>query len=186
MDISDDSVRPGLLAGLRTSHRAALLGVGVHGARRPASGHPAIPPGPRGAVGRRGAPHPRGPLWAPLVALNRRPKALSTRRWGTGLGQEAIWAEGSSDRLLGRPRPRLGGLYELPAPDCDPFRRMMAHPPVVCFCAAGPARGRDRASPRKFGPKLALNRETLGRKSQKIPVPHPRLASPIKVGLALS
>ena len=24
-----------------------------------------------------------------------------------------------------------GGLYELPHPDCDPFRAMMAHPPVV-------------------------------------------------------
>lgn len=44
---------------------------------------------------------------------------------------EAVWAEGSSDKLMGKPRPRLGGLYELPAPDCDPFRRMMAHPPVV-------------------------------------------------------
>jgi hypothetical protein len=26
---------------------------------------------------------------------------------------------------------RTGGLYELPHPDCDPFRAMMAHPPVV-------------------------------------------------------
>ena len=43
----------------------------------------------------------------------------------------AVWAAGTSDRLLGKPRPRLGGLYELPHPDCDPFRAMMAHPPVV-------------------------------------------------------
>eukprot|EP01052_Picozoa_sp_SAG31_P024360 SAG31_NODE_2067_length_6523_cov_8.168120_5_plen_233_part_00 len=43
---------------------------------------------------------------------------------------QAVWAEGSSDHLLGRPRPRLGGLYELPSPDCIPFRRMLAHKPV--------------------------------------------------------
>lgn len=42
-----------------------------------------------------------------------------------------VWAAGTSDRLLGKPRPRLGGLYELPHPDCDPFRAMMAHPSVV-------------------------------------------------------
>lgn len=36
---------------------------------------------------------------------------------------DAIWAEGSSELLVGKPRPRLGGLYELPSPDCDPFRR---------------------------------------------------------------
>ena len=43
----------------------------------------------------------------------------------------AVWAAGTSDRLLGKPRPRLGSLYELPHPECDPFRAMMAHPPVV-------------------------------------------------------
>ena len=40
---------------------------------------------------------------------------------------DATWAAGSSPQLLGKPRPRLGGLYELPHPDCLPFRRMMAH-----------------------------------------------------------
>ena len=34
-------------------------------------------------------------------------------------------------------------------------------------------------------PKIALNRRTLYRESQKIPIPHPRLATPI-MGLALS
>jgi hypothetical protein len=43
----------------------------------------------------------------------------------------------------------------------------------------GPAR-------RKTGPKIASNKKTLYRESQKIPIPHPRLASPITLGLALS
>jgi hypothetical protein len=47
-------------------------------------------------------------------------------------------------------------------------------------------RRHDRASPKKSSPKTALNRNTLYKESQKIPVPHPRLASPIKLGLALS
>jgi hypothetical protein len=28
-------------------------------------------------------------------------------------------------------RPRFGGLYTLPHPHCEPFRRMIAHPPIV-------------------------------------------------------
>ena len=45
---------------------------------------------------------------------------------------------------------------------------------------------RDRASPKKSSPKTALNRKTLSRKSQKIPIPHARLTSLVKLGLALS
>ena len=40
-------------------------------------------------------------------------------------------------------------------------------------------RRRDRARPKKSSPETALNRKVLCRKSQKIPIPHPRLASPI-------
>ncbi|NKB71030.1 MAG: hypothetical protein GKR89_28505 [Candidatus Latescibacteria bacterium] len=35
-----------------------------------------------------------------------------------------------SNSLAGTGRPLLGGLLELPAPYCDPFRRMVAHPAV--------------------------------------------------------
>jgi len=35
-----------------------------------------------------------------------------------------------SKSLAGTGRPLLPGLLELPAPDCDPFRRMVAHPAV--------------------------------------------------------
>ena len=45
--------------------------------------------------------------------------------------------------------------------------------------------GRDRASPKKSSPKIALNRRTLYRKSQKIMISSPELASPIKLKLAL-
>ena len=45
---------------------------------------------------------------------------------------------------------------------------------------------RDRASPKKSSLKIALHRETLYRESQKILIPHPRLVSPMKLGLALS
>jgi len=42
------------------------------------------------------------------------------------------WPEDTSPRLYGEiNRPRIGGLYELPKPHCDPFRRMIGHPPVV-------------------------------------------------------
>jgi len=42
------------------------------------------------------------------------------------------WPEGTSPRLHGEIyRPRIGGLYELPEPHCDPFRQMIAHPAVV-------------------------------------------------------
>jgi len=42
------------------------------------------------------------------------------------------WPEGTSPRLRGEiNRPRIGGLYQLPAPHCDPFRRMIAHPAVA-------------------------------------------------------
>ena len=44
----------------------------------------------------------------------------------------------------------------------------------------------DRASPNKSSPKTTLNRKMLFRKSQKMPIPHPRLASPINLGLTLS
>jgi hypothetical protein len=49
-----------------------------------------------------------------------------------------------------------------------------------------PACGRDRASPKKYSPKIALNRRTLYRKPQKTPIASPRLVSPIKLELALS
>ena len=42
------------------------------------------------------------------------------------------WPEDTSPRLRGDiNRPRIGGLYQLPAPHCDPFRRMIAHPAVA-------------------------------------------------------
>lgn len=42
------------------------------------------------------------------------------------------WPEETSERIRGDVhRPRLGGLYELPEPQCDPFRKMIAHPPIV-------------------------------------------------------
>ena len=42
------------------------------------------------------------------------------------------WPEETSDRLYGTiHRPRIGGLYQLPHPHCEPFRRMIAHPAVV-------------------------------------------------------
>ena len=43
-----------------------------------------------------------------------------------------IWPEDTSPRLYGEiNRPRVGGLYELPKPHCDPFRRMIGHPAIV-------------------------------------------------------
>ena len=51
---------------------------------------------------------------------------------------------------------------------------------VVAACA------RDRVRPKKSTIKIALNRRTRYRKSQKTLMYSPRLASPIKVGLALS
>tara|TARA_B100000809_G_scaffold215078_1_gene220158 strand:- start:1896 stop:3533 length:1638 start_codon:yes stop_codon:yes gene_type:complete len=42
------------------------------------------------------------------------------------------WPEDTSPRLGGEiNRPRIGGLYQLPAPHCDPFRRMIGHPAIV-------------------------------------------------------
>ena len=42
------------------------------------------------------------------------------------------WPEGTSPRLYGEiHRPRIGGLYELPKPHCEPFRRMIGHPTIV-------------------------------------------------------
>ena len=42
------------------------------------------------------------------------------------------WPEDTSPRLRGDiHRPRIGGLYELPKPHCDPFRRMIGHPAIV-------------------------------------------------------
>ena len=38
---------------------------------------------------------------------------------------DAEWADGSSDQLLGKPRPRLGGLYQLPHPDCVSLHRVL-------------------------------------------------------------
>jgi len=43
-----------------------------------------------------------------------------------------VWPDDTSPRLYGEiHRPRMGGLYQLPKPHCEPFRRMIAHPPVV-------------------------------------------------------
>jgi ectoine hydroxylase-related dioxygenase (phytanoyl-CoA dioxygenase family) len=42
------------------------------------------------------------------------------------------WPEDTSSRIRGEiNRPRLGGLYQLPKPHCEPFRRMIANPAVV-------------------------------------------------------
>ncbi len=42
------------------------------------------------------------------------------------------WPDEASQRLRGHiNRPRLGGLYHLPKPHCDPFRKMLGHPPIV-------------------------------------------------------
>ncbi len=42
------------------------------------------------------------------------------------------WPEDTSPRLYGEiNRPRIGGLYELPKPHCDAFRRMIGPPAIV-------------------------------------------------------
>lgn len=42
------------------------------------------------------------------------------------------WPEDTSPRLYGEiNRPRIGGLYQLPKPHCEPFRKMIAHPAIV-------------------------------------------------------
>ena len=42
------------------------------------------------------------------------------------------WPEDTSTRIYGEiNRPRIGGLYELPKPHCEPFRRMIGHPVIV-------------------------------------------------------
>ena len=42
------------------------------------------------------------------------------------------WPEDTSPRLRGDiHRPRIGGLYQLPKPHCDAFRRMIGHPAIV-------------------------------------------------------
>jgi len=42
------------------------------------------------------------------------------------------WPEETSVRIRGDiHRPRMGGLYQLPKPHCEPFRKMIAHPPIV-------------------------------------------------------
>ena len=42
------------------------------------------------------------------------------------------WPEDTSPRLAGEiNRPRIGGLYQLPKPHCEPFRRMIGHPAIV-------------------------------------------------------
>ena len=43
-----------------------------------------------------------------------------------------VWPDDTSPRLYGEiNRPRIGGLYELPKPHCEPFRRMIGHPAIV-------------------------------------------------------
>ena len=43
-----------------------------------------------------------------------------------------VWPAETSTRILGEiHRPRIGGLYDLPDPHCDPFRRMIGYPPAV-------------------------------------------------------
>ena len=43
-----------------------------------------------------------------------------------------VWPEETSVRLRGEiHRPRLGGLYELEKPHCQPFHRMIGYPPIV-------------------------------------------------------
>lgn len=43
-----------------------------------------------------------------------------------------VWPEDTSPRLMGTiNRPRLGGLYQLPSPHGDAFRRMIGHPAIV-------------------------------------------------------
>ena len=42
------------------------------------------------------------------------------------------WPADTSSRLRGQiHRPRIGGLYDLPRPHCESFRKMIAHPPIV-------------------------------------------------------
>jgi hypothetical protein len=50
------------------------------------------------------------------------------------------WPQGTSSRLKGHgadddplvlPRRRMGGLYQLPGADGEPFRRMLEHPEIV-------------------------------------------------------
>ena len=42
------------------------------------------------------------------------------------------WPVGTSPRIRGDiNRPRIGGLYHLPKPNCDPFRMMISHPAIV-------------------------------------------------------
>ena len=42
------------------------------------------------------------------------------------------WPKEASQRLRGHlNRPRIGGLYHLPSPHCDPIRKMIGHPAIV-------------------------------------------------------
>ena len=42
------------------------------------------------------------------------------------------WPADTSPRIRGEiHRPRLGGLYQLPKPHCEPFRKMIGYPPIV-------------------------------------------------------
>ena len=86
----------------------------------------------------------------------------------------AVAAPPRSSRRRGRSRS--------PAARPRPRTSASASPPA----RAGRTCGRYRARPKKYSPKSTLNRRTLYRELQKMPIPSPRLASPIKLGLALS
>jgi hypothetical protein len=91
--------------------------------------------------------------------------------------------------LTSRPDVRLRGRGSRPAvrASCTVLRcSAVLCSAALAFRAPLPRCERDRASPKKSNAKTLLNRKTLYRESQKIPIPHPRLVSPIKLGLALN
>ncbi|MBT4137144.1 MAG: hypothetical protein HOE48_04470, partial [Candidatus Latescibacteria bacterium] len=57
---------------------------------------------------------------------------------------------GKSKSLVGTGRPELKGLLQLPAPYCDPFRRMMAHPVIEHHLNWMGASGQRTGSPSVF------------------------------------
>jgi predicted amidohydrolase len=90
-----------------------------------------------------------------------------------------------TSEIYGSPAGELGegvlpGNLSVPTFDTD-FGRVAI---LICWDFDFPEVG-TRASPKKSSPKATLNRRTLYKKSQKIPISSPRLVSPITLGSAL-
>jgi hypothetical protein len=117
-----------------------------------------------------------GLLWWPWWGT-RAPRGARRTRHGTrfrGLYPPHRRRRPGSPRYRRRPRRRPTAALAVAR---WPLRAWRRHPSTC---------GRDRARPKKSSPKITLNRRTLSRESQEIPISSPRLANPIKLGLALS